>query len=367
MNPDALSVMQVVADGEPGGGTTMVLGLSAELIGRGIPTVCVSAPNSYALDAARERGIVAEPCELFGGRAAAALRSLRRIAGECRPSIIHLHGSRAGLIGAVAFRTPPRRRTVYTVHGIHSLARHQPWRAIGGWGQRLAHRLADEVVWVSETDREVAVDAGWLPSSRGRVIRNGIDLGSLPSPGRATPGEVAFLGRLTHPKNPGFMLDLARNLADEGYKVRLIGGGDEEAELRRRISDERLSDTVSVTGALPRTDALCALRTASLLVLPSHWEGYPTAPLEAMALSVPVLGSRVRGVTAVIEHERNGLLFEPGDVAGCAELVRALDADPSRRARIIDGGRTTARAHTQAAMADAYLNVYREVIERAGG
>jgi glycosyltransferase involved in cell wall biosynthesis len=71
-------------------------------------------------------------------------------------------------------------------------------------------------------------------------------------------------------------------------------------------------------------------------------EGSPIAPREALALGVPVVASRIGGLTELISHERNGLLFDPRDERGLTEALRRFVSDGQLRARLAAGARGTA-------------------------
>ena len=76
-------------------------------------------------------------------------------------------------------------------------------------------------------------------------------------------------------------------------------------------------------------------------VLSSLREGLPNVLLEAMALEVPVVATRIAGVPSLVRDEANGLLVEPGDVGGLAAGIRRLAGDPGLRSRLGQAGRRT--------------------------
>ena len=122
-----------------------------------------------------------------------------------------------------------------------------------------------------------------------------------------------------------------------------IGDGELRSELSQEI--ERLGLGASVTILGWRNDVpelLCAL---DIFVLPSLWEGMPLAILEAMAASLPVVASNIPGNSDLIEHERDGLLFDTNRPEHLAALLSSLIVDPE--ARTLFGARARAKVMAQ--------------------
>lgn len=113
-----------------------------------------------------------------------------------------------------------------------------------------------------------------------------------------------------------------------------------------------------------RDDLAEFYRGARALVLPSHWyETFGLVGAEAMSHGVPVVGSRLGAIAELVEHEVDGLLFQPGDAADLARQVTRLWTDPALCQRLGQAGRdkAIARWHPQRHM-DALLKVYARVL-----
>jgi glycosyltransferase involved in cell wall biosynthesis len=188
-----------------------------------------------------------------------------------------------------------------------------------------AHRFAgtwrtsvDRYVFPSAFARSLYVRAGWAPE---RLV---VKPNTAPEPGIARSGAgrgFVVLARLSNEKGIDTLLDAWR-IAGIDEPLTVIGSGELEGELRTRADG---LDNVSFTGRLPQTDALELLATARALVVPSRWfEVFPRTIVEAYALGVPVLASRIGSLADVVEDSVTGMLVEPSQPAALAVALRAL-------------------------------------------
>ncbi|MCK4302934.1 MAG: glycosyltransferase [Candidatus Eisenbacteria sp.] len=338
------SVMQVVADGRPGGGTTNVLALTEDLLAAGVAVRLVSQTGSYAVAQACQMGVQVDEVDFFGPRGLlSAPAHLGVLVARHRPDIVHLHGGRAGFLGALDRRIGLRQPVGYTVRGYHFLRKPRFWRSLGVLAQRRASGRADVTIWVCRYDQELAATWGLLPDGkRGIVIRNGVRVADIPPARAPRPRSVGFLGRLTHQKNPQLLIEVARLLKDDGYTFKLIGGGELETALRELVARYSLSGQVEILGSMPRTEALETLRDMETFILPSRWEGLPIAPVEAMAMGVPVIVSDASGNSEIVSDGINGVLVKGEDPRDYAVAIKRIRGDSALRARLIEAGKCVA-------------------------
>lgn len=208
--------------------------------------------------------------------------------------------------------------------------------------------------------------AAGVPESRIVSIPNGVSAdGVRPKAARRTDGPVhaVYVGRLHEQKLlPSFLAAVAQVEECHPGRLRatLVGDGPQRRELENQVDRLGLGDVVAMPGALD--DVAPVLAAADVFVLPSAVEGLSNALLEAMTHGLPVLVSRIPGNADVIDHGRNGLLFDPGDVAGLAEgLVRLAD-DPALRARLGACARADIeRTYALERVVDRYIALYRDL------
>lgn len=356
-------IVEIVADGRPGGGTTAVLGLSRDLIADGAWDVTiVTNRGSYAAEQARMAGIRVEEVDFFTSRLDWRIgRRLNRIVADIRPDLIHAHGGRAGLpsIGIGDDRV----KRVYTVHGYHFLGKRALSRHLAILAERRIARSVDHGIFVSEADRDIAaLNAIAFPHAS--VIYNGIDLTDLEAATSATKDyDLVFSARLHRSKNPLLMLDVMAELAGTGIRLLMIGGGEMEDRVRREASQRGLDGAIDFTGALPRSEAIALIGRARLFMFPSLWEGLPIAPIEALACGIPVIASDIAGTREVVTDGVTGRLIRGYDPRDYAEAIRALLADPQELARLAAQGRIDVdRRFRREQASAAHLALYRRLI-----
>ncbi len=251
-------------------------------------------------------------------RAAALLR-------EVRPDVLHTHLFKADLLGATLGRRCGARRLVSTKHNEDLPLLRAPWQALG---RRAAH-AADRVVVISAAVGRFVEGALGLPAGSTTVIRYGLDPARHPrGDGGAfralhgiPPGAplAVAAARWTRQKGLDVLLDAARSLRESvpGLRIALVGRGEEEADLRARARARGLGGTVLFAGFL--ADPGPALLAADVVVLPSRWEGFGLAALEAMAGGRPVVASSVGGLPEVLGE--TGRLVPPEDPEALAAAL----------------------------------------------
>jgi glycosyltransferase involved in cell wall biosynthesis len=178
------------------------------------------------------------------------------------------------------------------------------------------------------------------------IVRCGIDLADLPTmPYQSIEGErplqVIAVGRLSPEKGQAGLLDAIAMLRDRSIDVALtmVGDGPEEASLHAQVDRLRIGALVRFVGRQDERTTLRSIAAADVLVLSSFMEGLPVVLMEAMALGIPVIATRVAGIPELVRDEVSGLLFDPADWGALADAIARLAADPPLRERLVAAGR----------------------------
>ena len=223
---------------------------------------------------------------------------------------------------------------------------------------------ADSVVVLGGRGREFFAGTVGVPRGQIHCIPNGIVSPAVAPGCQAAPGEpplILFLGRLGERKGvPELLAALAdRSLAGHAWRAVLAGDG-EGARFRREVIATGLSERVEIRDWQDREAASRLLRSAAMLVLPSHHEAMPMAILEALAHGVVVVTTPVGEIPEFLHHDEEALLVPPGDVGRLSGAIAALLADPARRARLAQAGRRTFDARLKIdAVAQSLAGLYR--------
>lgn len=147
---------------------------------------------------------------------------------------------------------------------------------------------------------------------------------------------VLFVGRLARVKCVDVLLQAMSELskADQGFVLEIVGDGEERQRLQELAVDLGLHERVRFLGACNPDQVRARLMEADVFVLPSLAEGVPVVLMEAMAAGVPVIATRVGGVSELVEHGRTGLLVPPGQVSGLAHALQQMIDDAPLRQRL---------------------------------
>jgi glycosyltransferase involved in cell wall biosynthesis len=287
------------------------------------------------------------------GAFAAHARALLRL----RPDILHANlttpaSCRHALLAATLV---PKLRTVAVEQLPYPLSGRLQ-RALKRFTSR---RLAAHVAVGEPAAREVEALIGLAPGSV-RSIPNGVpDVVLEPLPRRFERPTIGSLGRLDRQKGYDVLLHALSALPDAALV--LVGDGPERWALEALASSLGLDERVCFAGwqAEPRR----YLTTFDVLALPSRFEGFPLAVVEAMLAELPVVASAVGSVPEAVREGETGLLVPPDDPARLAAALRGLLAEPPLRLRLGEQARALAlERFTAAAMARAFEKLYEEIL-----
>ena len=177
---------------------------------------------------------------------------------------------------------------------------------------------------------------------------------------------LLYHGRIDARKGAMDLLQAARILADENMPFSLIysGIGPDFERVARGIVDLDLSAQVQMTGYVDYQAVPNIYHQASIFVSPTYAEGFSNTILEAMASGLTCVSCRAVGVVDCLRDGENGLLTEPGDVAGLAASLRRLLADPELRKRLAAAGlEECRRLYSWKSAASQIIQAYTDVID----
>jgi glycosyltransferase involved in cell wall biosynthesis len=158
---------------------------------------------------------------------------------------------------------------------------------------------------------------------------------------RGGPLRILTVGRLVGGKGFALLVDAVHALVERGHDVALtvVGDGPSAGHLHARARRLGLADSVEWVGALGQDEIRERYASADVFCLPSFAEGVPVVLMEAMAMEVPVVATRLAGIPELIEDGTSGLLVTPARADELADALGRLAGDPELRARLGAAGR----------------------------
>jgi glycosyltransferase involved in cell wall biosynthesis len=275
------------------------------------------------------------------------VRLLRRL----RPHIVHAHTPKGGLLGMIAAwlaRVPVR---VYDVWGLPYTTATGLRRFLLVWSERVSCALAHRALSVSHSLRKQAIDDRICRAEKVAVFLHGsghgvdatgrFDPNAVPDARRGTRDQlgipsdavvVGYVGRIVRDKGLVELVGAWARLRDRYPTLHLLVAG------RFEPQDPVPSDVEAVLRNDPRihlagwaTDTPALYAAMDLVTLPTYREGFPNVPLEAAAMSRPVIATLVPGCVDAVEDGVTGTLVPARNAAALADAIARYVDDPDRR------------------------------------
>lgn len=152
---------------------------------------------------------------------------------------------------------------------------------------------------------------------------------------------ILYIGRLVPEKGQAVLLEAVARLTERGVDVelQLAGEGTLRPELERTAASLDIADRVSFLGAVGQEELRGLYERAAIFCLPSFAEGVPVVLMEAMAMGLPVVTTRIAGIPELVEHERSGILVAPGRADELTDSLAGLLESSELRQSLGIGGR----------------------------
>jgi glycosyltransferase involved in cell wall biosynthesis len=283
-----------------------------------------------------------------------ALARLVRIFRVVRPDIVHAHTPKGGLLGIAAAylaRVPIR---IYHLRGLPRVTSRGLRRLVLGVTERTACSLATTVVCVSHSLRRLVIAEGLVQTDHIRVIGsgsgNGVDAARKFSPERfpadarkltrsvlgLSEGAVVFIfvGRIVRDKGIHELADAWERVRQAVPEARLVivGTGEPQDPVSDAVLARLENDpTVSIEGFVEDASPLYA--ATDVVVLPTYREGFPNVALEAAAMELPIVATRVVGCVDAVLDGITGTLVPAKDADALAEAMIRYARNPELRQR----------------------------------
>jgi len=280
-----------------------------------------------------------------------------------RITVVHAHNPVPLIYGALPTKLAGA-RLVYTHHGPNPTT---PRRL---QLRRLAGRLADAYVAVSEDTKRAALEGREVDPSKLSVLINATDTERFqPDLKRRASRRAAWgissdavvigsVGRVAAEKNHVLLVEAAAPLLDDGVKLVIAGDGGERGAVEDRARALGVTEHLHMLGMV--RDVPSVMAGLDVFALSSKWEGLPLVLAEAMATALPVVSTAVGGVVKVIDEGETGLLVPEGDAEAMRAALSQLCDDAELRRRMGRRGREVAEdRYSVPRLAGEYMVLYR--------
>jgi glycogen(starch) synthase len=207
-------------------------------------------------------------------------------------------------------------------------------------------------------------------ASHSSVIHNGLDLPQVePTPLPFLPPHLLCVGRLVAEKGFDLALRALAHLvpAFPSLHLTIAGDGPERPALETLARDLGVSAAVRFVGWVPPGEVHALMNEATVVLVPSRWEGLPGVAIQASQMARPLVAARVWGIPEIVVDGVTGLLFEAEDVPALAAAVDSLLREPQRASAMGE----SARRHAEVAFnwqryLDAHDSLYRTLTTEVG-
>ena len=237
------------------------------------------------------------------------------------------------------------------------------------WGERWTLRSTDYALAGTDAAADVLRRKGYAgPLATIPQFGTSPELFQPAETQRERPFTIGYIGRIVPEKGVQVLLRAAAQL-DGDWRLRLVGGGSDRADMEVLARSLGISKMAAFIGQLPSTDLPSEYHKLDALVLPSltraNWkEQFGRVLVEAMASGVPVIGSDSGAIPGVIGDA--GLIAPEGDIVALGRALRDLRDRPPLRSALIEKGRARFLGHfTHERIAAATVDVYRNILDSA--
>jgi glycosyltransferase involved in cell wall biosynthesis len=325
-------------------------------------------------------GIPITVFQTAGNLDATVLLRLGRIIQKGHYDIVHTHLIYSQIYGRLAAWLARTRCVISSEQNVYELKTRPPF----SWTERRLSALTDLIIACSNRVREHLVEKVGISPLKVVVVPNAVDT-SVFSPIKKgsplfpqvesvrkelgiEPGDtvIGSVGHMSRQKGYEFLVEAIPVVRLKYPRARfvLVGKGLLRKELEEQAKSLGVQDALVFAGI--RNDVPAVLNCFEVFVLPSLWEGFGVAIIEALACGVPVIASRVGGIPEIIENGVDGLLVPPARPRPLAEsVIRLLDNPTLRRDMIYRGLRKAVEQFSVSRMAQTMTNLYGRTFHRA--
>lgn len=302
-----------------------------------------------------------------------AYLDLKKILKNERYDIISCHTPISSFFARIAARNIKNIKVIYTAHGFHfyqgcPLINKLIYKTM----EKIAAHYTDILVTINKEDYQSAKQFKLKPTGKVKHIPGvGVDVDSIKSKSvnrskkRKELGfaEKDFLilsvGEINTNKNHQIVINALKNQILENchYHYLVCGTGPLLEELQKLVRNLELENQIHFLGF--RNDVIEIMKVCDLFIFPSYREGLPVSIIEAMACSLPIIASDIRGNQDLIKHKSNGLLYPAANQALLLKSFQELAEDHQYRNQLSSQASIDAEQYSLKAVQEQILELYK--------
>ncbi len=314
-----------------------------------------------------------------------AIIKLVRIFRRNDYDIVHAHTPKAGLLGMIAAILARVKCRIYTCHGLPTETASGIRRLVLKSTEKISCSLAHQVLVVSKSLSEKLVDSGLCKLSKIKILGSGSACGvdlerfnrtaelaekskAIRSRHSISPDDmvIGFIGRLVPDKGVGILIEAFIRLYESNKNCKLLVIGN--YDLHRGLLSSKTVEIINNHPGIRRREFNDQIElyyaVMDMLVLPTRREGFPYTILEASAMGLPVIATKVTGCVDAVVNGQTGLLVEPDNAEQLYQAMAKLVKHPQLRRRLGEQGRKRAEAlFDSRLLIDKHISLYRELLE----
>ncbi len=277
-----------------------------------------------------------------------ALIEIFRLIKKIKPEVLHLHTSKAGMVGRIAGRLAGVSKIYYQPHGIVFYGYFSKLKSkIILFVERILASAADKIIVLTKRAKEEFVEYKVGVSSQYEVIEDGIDFNKFTPLNSEEKNKLkeeyglgrddiilGMVGRIVKLKGHDYFIEALSSVCGIYGNVKgiIIGEGEYEEELRRLIKSKELNDIVVFTGY--KEDVAGIMPVIDVLIQPSIVEGFGLTIVEAGALEIPAVGFKVGGIVDIIKDNETGMIADYMNAESLVEKIQYLIENSQERLKM---------------------------------
>lgn len=303
-----------------------------------------------------------------------AVRNLSRVLRRNDIEVIHCNTPVGGMVGRICGKMYKTKRIIYTAHGFH-FYKGAPLinRTIIKMSEQIMAHWTDAIITMNQEDYEAAkkfhlrkggkvykVHGVGITLSEYNNIQ--VDRTAKRTELGLTDTDIVCIsaGDIVARKNYGVAIEAIAKVENPNLHYLICGVGPEKGILESKAMDLGISDQIHFLGF--RTDVKEIMKVSDIFLFTSIQEGLPRSLMEAMAIGLPAVVSKIRGNVDLLEDGKGGFLCETNDIEAYTDAIASLANDAEKRNRMGEINLYTIKKYDVSVVEEEIKKIYQDML-----